>query len=92
MQAMPQYKGKTTFIISTDHGRGYGKAWTDHDHDVDGAENIWIALIGPGIAPLGERRNAPKVTQAQIAATLAWAVGEDYAGAVEGVGKPISPK
>lgn len=89
MQAIPQYKGKTTFIISTDHGRGYGKAWTDHDHDVDGAENIWIAVIGPGFAPLGERTNTPKVTQAQIAATVAWAVGEDWAGAMPGVGAPI---
>jgi hypothetical protein len=92
MQAMPQYKGKTTFIISTDHGRGNGARWTDHGADVDGAENIWLAMIGPGIAPLGERTNVGKVTQSQIAATLARAVGEDYAGMVEGVGQPIPPK
>ncbi len=92
MQAMPEYKGKTTFIISTDHGRGAGTKWTDHGEDVDGAENIWIAMMGPGIAPLGERGAVPKVTQSQIAATLARAVGEDYAGVVEGVGQPIPPK
>jgi hypothetical protein len=92
MQAMPQYKGKTTFIISTDHGRGYGKAWTDHGQEVDGAENIWIAMIGPRIAPLGERGDVPKVTQSQIAATVAWAVGEPYAQSVEGVGSPILPR
>lgn len=93
MQAMPRYKGKTTFIISTDHGRGSGlKAWRDHDHDVDGAENIWIALIGPGVKPLGERSNAEKVTQSQIAATVAAAVGEDYAGAVPGVGASLIPR
>lgn len=89
MQAMPQYRGKTTFIISTDHGRGYGAKWTDHGEDVDGAENIWIAMIGPGIAPLGERTNVGKVTQSQIAATLAWAVGEDWAGLMPEVGAPI---
>ena len=89
MQAMPQYKGKTTFIISTDHGRGYGPKWTDHGEDVDGAENIWIAMIGPGIAPLGERTRVGKVTQSQIAATVAAAVGEDWAVAFPGVGTPI---
>jgi hypothetical protein len=79
MQAMPEYAGKTTFIITTDHGRGSGlKDWTDHGKDVDGAENIWIAVMGPGIPALGERRNVPLVTQAQVAATVAAAVGQDW--------------
>jgi hypothetical protein len=89
MQALPQYRGKTTFIISTDHGRGDGKAWTDHDHDVEGAQNIWIAMIGPGVAPLGERTNVARVTQSQIAATVAQAVGEDWTAASPGAGVPI---
>lgn len=82
MQAMPEYAGRTTFIITTDHGRGSGpKDWTDHGKDVDGAENIWIAIIGPGISGLGERRNVPQVTQAQLAATVAAVVGMDWARA-----------
>jgi hypothetical protein len=89
MQAMPEYRGKTTFIISTDHGRGDGPKWTDHGEDVNGAENIWIAMIGPGVAPLGERSNSARVTQSQIAATVAAAVGEDFAGATPGVAAPI---
>lgn len=90
MQAMPQYRGKTTFIVSTDHGRGSGlKAWKDHGSKVDGAENIWIAMIGPGIAPLGERSNSARVTQSQIAATVAAAVGERFAG--DGIALPIQP-
>ena len=48
MQSMPRYHGKTTFIITTDHGRGDGpKAWRDHGKDVAGAENTWMAVIGP---------------------------------------------
>lgn len=82
MQAMPEYAGKTTFIITTDHGRGSGlKDWTDHGKDVEGAENIWIAVLGPGIPGLGERRDVPQVTQAQIAASVAAAVGENWAKA-----------
>ena len=51
MQAMPQYRGKTTFIITTDHGRGDGaNGWRDHGKDVPGADRIWIAVLGPGIA------------------------------------------
>ena len=58
MQSMPEYAGKTTFIITTDHGRGSGlKDWTDHGKDVEGAENIWIAVMGPGVPGLGERRH-----------------------------------
>jgi len=82
MQAMPEYSGKTTFIITTDHGRGSGlKDWTDHGKDVEGAENIWIAVMGPGIPALGERRNVPFVTQAQVAATVSAVVGMDWAKA-----------
>ncbi len=79
MQAMPEYAGRTTFIITTDHGRGSGlKDWTDHGKDVEGAENIWIAVMGPGVPGLGERRNVPIVTQSQVAATMAAAVGMDW--------------
>jgi hypothetical protein len=76
---MPDYAGKTTFIITTDHGRGSGlKDWTDHGKDVEGAENIWIAVMGPGIPGLGERKKVSLVTQAQMAATVAEAVGMDW--------------
>lgn len=78
MQAMPEYRGRTTFVITTDHGRGDADKWTDHGEDVVGAERIWIAAIGPGIPPAGAaRRNG--VTQAQVAATVASLLGEDYA-------------
>jgi hypothetical protein len=79
MQALPEYAGRTTFIITTDHGRGGSlKDWTDHGKDVEGAEYIWIAVMGPGIAGLGERHDVPLVTQAQVAATVAMAVTMDW--------------
>ena len=79
MQAMPQYRGSTTFIITTDHGRGSGLTeWKEHGVSEKGSENIWIAVMGPDTAPLGERTQVAPVTQAQIAATLAAFVGKDY--------------
>ncbi len=89
MQALPEYAGRTTFIITTDHGRGSGlEDWTDHGKDVEGAENIWIAVMGPDIPGLGERRNVSFVTQAQVAATVAAAVGMDWAKA-SGAAPPL---
>ncbi len=83
MQSMEQYSGKTTFIISTDHGRGSGLSdWKNHGQKVEGAENIWIAVLGPDTPALGERTNCERVTQSQIAATIAALLGEDYHGAV----------
>jgi hypothetical protein len=76
MQSMPQYRDKTTFIITTDHGRGSGdREWKNHGEKVEGAENIWIAVIGPDTPALGERTNVASVRQSQIAATIASLVG-----------------
>jgi bisphosphoglycerate-independent phosphoglycerate mutase (AlkP superfamily) len=82
MQSMPQYRGTTTFIITTDHGRGSGLTeWKEHGIEEKGSENIWIAVMGPDTPPLGERSHVATVTQAQIAATLAAFMGKDYPAA-----------
>ncbi len=79
MQAMPQYHGTTTFIITADHGRGSGPVqWKDHGVDEKGSENVWIAVMGPDTPPLGERTQIEPVTQSQIAATVAALIGKDY--------------
>lgn len=76
MQGMRQYRGKTTFIITTDHGRGSGgDDWTSHGESVDGAEDIWVAVIGPDTPHLGEIRGGDGVKQAQMAATIAALLG-----------------
>jgi len=79
LQAMPQYHGTTTFIITADHGRGSGPVeWKDHGVHQKGSENVWIAVIGPDTPALGERTNIAPVMQAQIAATVAALIGKDY--------------
>ena len=69
---------QTTFIITTDHGRGSGLVeWKEHGVEEKGSENIWIAVMGPDTQSLGERSNAPEVTQSEIAATIAAMLGKD---------------
>lgn len=91
MQAMPQYKDKTTFVVTTDHGRGDGpENWKHHDWNVEGAENMWIALLGPDTPALGERVNAAPVTQSQIAATVAAFFGKDWRSFNPQAGAPLA--
>jgi hypothetical protein len=91
MQRIPQYRGRTTFIITADHGRGgTPNDWTDHGEKVAGAENIWIAVLGPDTPSLGERTGTGPVTQSQIAATLAAALGLDYRSAEPAAAPPIT--
>jgi hypothetical protein len=79
MQSLPAYRGTTTFIITTDHGRGSGlEEWKEHGVEQKGSENIWIAIMGPDTAALGERANASVVTQSEIAATVAEFLGKDF--------------
>jgi hypothetical protein len=89
-QSMPQYRGKTTFIITADHGRGSGpEDWKNHGEKVAGAEGDWIAVIGPDTPPLGERVQTEPHTQSQIAATIAALLGENYQAAYPKAGAPI---
>lgn len=90
-QSMSQYRGKTTFILTADHGRGSGpQGWRDHGEKVDGAEADWIAVIGPDTPPAGERNETQALGENQIAATLAALLGEDYHSAFPQSGAPIS--
>jgi hypothetical protein len=76
---MDGYAGKTTLLITTDHGRGGGPdGWRGHGEDVAESELMWIGAIGPNIVPLGERTNTATLTQSQIAATIAALLGFDY--------------
>jgi len=90
MQSMPGYCGQTTFIITTDHGRGSGlEEWKEHGVEEKGSENIWIAVMGPDTDALGERANIPAITQSQIAATVAAFLGKDFRQESPQAGAPL---
>jgi hypothetical protein len=91
MQALPAYHDTTTFIITTDHGRGSGPVeWKEHGIEEKGSENIWLAVMGPDTPPLGERVNTDTIAQAQIAATVAALLGKDFRQAVPAAAAPIT--
>jgi hypothetical protein len=87
-QADPRTRDKVTLLVSTDHGRGWGPEWSDHGEQVNGAEFIWSAAIGPDTPPLGVRRNAP-TQQAQMAATIAALLGRDWRRAEPRAAPPL---
>jgi phosphopentomutase len=89
LQSLPHYAGKTSLLITTDHGRGLtARDWTDHGKDVPGAEFVWIAVLGPDTPSLGVRENV-NVTQSQVAATIAHLVAEDFARTDPHIAKPL---
>jgi hypothetical protein len=91
LQSDPFYKGKTTLIVSVDHGRGVAPtAWKSHGASIPGADQTWLGAIGPYTPALGVRTNVPEATTSQIAATVAAAVGMDYVRAHPKAAPPIS--
>jgi hypothetical protein len=80
VQTDPYYRDSTTFLITTDHGRGWKtNKWTTHGFWAQGSGDIWMAVLGPDIRPEGELRAKGQVYQKQIAATIASLLGDPAA-------------
>ena len=79
-QSQPQYKDKTTFIITTDHGRGdiVKTEWTSHGQRIRDASQIWMAVIGPDTPNSGEIATKQNLFQNQIAQTIATLLGYKF--------------
>lgn len=89
LQSQPRYAGKTALLVTADHGRGLTRVdWTDHGAKVPGAEFIWVAALGTGVPPRGERADA-ETTQSQVAATVAGLVGENFRSVVPAAAEPL---
>lgn len=79
IQTTPGYKDNTTVLITTDHGRGSRDSkWTSHSAFIRGSSQTWLAMLGPGVEPLGEMKENQQFYQQQIAQTIAKLVGEDF--------------
>jgi len=91
LQADPEYAGRTTLVLTVDHGRGRTPAdWSDHGAKVAGAEETWVACFGPTVQARGESRATGPFQQQQIAATLAAVLGRDFQAAVPGAAAPLA--
>lgn len=49
-----------------------------HGDFIRGSSQTWLAIMGPGIPPLGEMKNEEQIYQKQIAQTIAHLVGENF--------------
>jgi hypothetical protein len=93
IQSTHGYKDNTYLLITTDHGRGFGDAWTDHGADVKGASSIWFGLMGPENnsnlskiaaamqSKMGEQTASQQLYQKQLATTMAKLLGLQFAPA-----------
>lgn len=78
VQTDPFYKDNTTFIITTDHGRGRGASWKSHGFWVRGSGETWLAMLGAGIEPMGEIKSKQQLYQKQVAATVSYLLGTHF--------------
>ena len=87
------YKGKTTFVISCDHGRGDTKvklgSWTSHSSSIPGSDETWLLLFGKGIPAKGEVTDGKVYYNKQIAPTIARILGIAFTPAGPNAGTPI---
>lgn len=91
IQSDPQYRDKTTLLVTTDHGRGNEPIveWRHHGRfegihqgqqvstEFEGDEAIWLAAIGPDTQARGEMADTQH-TQTQVAGTVAKLLGLEY--------------
>lgn len=85
VQSDPQYKDKTTMIVTTDHGRGITKtSWRDHGSSVPEGGEIWLAAIGPDTPASGEMKSTGEWQSAMVARTIFKLLGMEYPDAKAG--------
>lgn len=91
LQSEPKYRGKTSIVFVTDHGRGATiKDWHDHGEDVPEAQNIWMAFVSPDWKLRGEWHDTETIYQDQVAATICRSLNIDYSENNQNAGEPIA--
>lgn len=90
LQQDPRYAGRTSLIITTDHGRGHEslETWKHHGRfsytkedgskavsDFKGDGEIWMAFLGPDTPARGEVADGEPVALNQVAPTAAALLG-----------------
>ncbi len=88
LEDMGEVGEATTIVLTTDHGRGEGSRFPNHDWHTWGTGRIWLFARGPGIAPRGSIRGQRTYEQFDLRPTLELLLGlEPLSG--RGRGRPI---
>ncbi|MBL6610944.1 MAG: phosphoglyceromutase [Flavobacteriaceae bacterium] len=77
VQNDPYYKDATTFLITTDHGRGTDPldTWKGHGTQIKGADQTWLILFGKQVDPLGEIDGDVQLYTNQVTPTVRQLLG-----------------
>ena len=75
----PFYKNNTSFIITTDHGRGKkANTWVRHNMFTEGSRNTWLMTLGPKFESKGEVKTNEQILNEQFAQTIAHLLEYDF--------------
>jgi hypothetical protein len=75
----PFYKNNSSFIITTDHGRGQKEAtWVRHGLFTPGSSSSWLMTAGKGFQANGELKNKGEIFNDQLAQTIALMLGYQF--------------
>jgi hypothetical protein len=67
LQGLPEYVNKTTFLITTDHGRGASSSnWHKHGVLVNGSSQTWMGLLGNAVSAQGEKKTRGQLYQKDV--------------------------
>lgn len=71
IQQDSMYRGQSTLLITTDHGRGGKKLrrWMEHNRHLPGSNQVWLGIVGPDTPPTGEVKVPMQLWQKQFAQT-----------------------
>lgn len=74
----PFYKNNTSFIITTDHGRGQkASSWNRHGPFVAGSNETWLMVLGQYMPAEGECKKESLIYNEQLAQTIGRSSGYD---------------
>ena len=89
VQQEEQYRGKTTLLLTTDHGRGLDARGLDRSRPQHpGAHRCGLRRLARIRRPWVSAKKI-EVTQSQVAATIARLLGEDFNAASKDAAKPL---
>ncbi len=90
LQSQNEYRGRTSLLITTDHGRGRTPGdWRNHGETYLGSGDTWMAFVTPAMKTRGEWRQHAPLTTAQAAATIVGWMGFDWQELGAGAAPPI---
>lgn len=87
LESKGEYGKSTLVLVTTDHGRGNGKSWTDHGSGKPEAKFIWLAAVGAGMT--GKLTSSETYEHKDIVPTILHYMGVEAKSCPE-CGRPIA--